>query len=44
MSRNFVTLPKAEVHIHLEGCFEIDDIVRLAEENEEKLPRRATGC
>jgi adenosine deaminase len=39
MSRDFFALPKAEVHVHLEGCFEIDDIVRLAEENGEALPR-----
>ncbi len=39
MGRDFVTLPKAEVHIHLEGCFEVDDIVRLASENGVALPR-----
>jgi adenosine deaminase len=39
VNRDFVALPKAEVHIHLEGCFEIDDIVRLAEANNEPLPR-----
>ena len=33
MNGGFVTLPKAEVHVHLEGCFEVDDIVRLAREN-----------
>jgi adenosine deaminase len=26
------SLPKAEVHVHLEGCFETADIVQLAEE------------
>ena len=36
---NLVTLPKAEVHVHLEGCFEIDDIVALAEEAGIPLPR-----
>src|SRR5690349_4310945 len=36
---NFVALPKAEVHVHLEGCFEVDDIVRLAAESGEPLPR-----
>jgi adenosine deaminase len=39
MTGGFVTLPKAEVHVHLEGCFEIDDIVRLARENGVQLPR-----
>jgi adenosine deaminase len=39
VGRDFVTLPKAEVHIHLEGCFEVDDIVRLASENSVALPR-----
>ena len=32
-------LPKAEIHIHIEGCFEVADIVRLASENDEPLPR-----
>jgi adenosine deaminase len=36
---DFVALPKAEVHVHLEGCFEIDDILRLAAESGEPLPR-----
>src|SRR5260221_1359150 len=36
---DFVALPKAEVHVHLEGCFEIDDVVRLAAESGEPLPR-----
>jgi adenosine deaminase len=35
----FRALPKAEIHIHLEGCFDSDDIVRLAQENGEPLPR-----
>jgi adenosine deaminase len=39
MTLDFLTLPKAEVHIHLEGCFEADDIVRLAAESGEPLPR-----
>jgi adenosine deaminase len=39
MNGGFVTLPKAEVHVHLEGCFEVDDIVRLARENGVQLPR-----
>ena len=30
MRGGYITLPKAEVHVHLEGCFEIDDIVGLA--------------
>ena len=29
-------LPKAEVHVHLEGCFEQDDIDQLAHEAEER--------
>jgi len=32
-------LPKAEVHVHLEGCFEPADIARLAAESGETLPR-----
>ncbi len=39
MTRDFISLPKAEVHIHLEGCFEVDDIVRLAAESGETLPK-----
>jgi adenosine deaminase len=35
----FVSLPKAEVHIHLEGCFEVKDIVELADENAAPLPK-----
>lgn len=35
----FVSLPKAEIHIHLEGCFEVGEIARLAKENGEPLPR-----
>ncbi len=36
----FVTaLPKAEVHVHLEGCFEVDDLVSLAVTHGEDLPR-----
>jgi adenosine deaminase len=35
----FMALPKAEIHIHLEGCFDPDQIVRLAQENGEPLPR-----
>ncbi|QKC96014.1 adenosine deaminase [Mesorhizobium sp. NZP2298] len=29
---DFIGLPKAEVHIHIEGCFEADDVVRNCEE------------
>ncbi len=32
------SLPKAEVHIHLEGCFETSDIERLAREAGETMP------
>ena len=32
-------LPKAEIHVHLEGCFEPGDIQRLANEAGEPLPR-----
>jgi adenosine deaminase len=32
-------LPKAEVHVHLEGCFEPADVARLAGESGETLPR-----
>jgi adenosine deaminase len=34
-------LPKAEVHVHLEGCFEPADLERLARESGETLPRPA---
>jgi len=38
----FITsLPKAEVHVHLEGCFEPADLERLARESGETLPRPA---
>jgi adenosine deaminase len=36
-----LALPKAEVHVHLEGCFEIADLVDLAEAAREPLPRPA---
>jgi adenosine deaminase len=36
---DFIALPKAEIHVHLEGCFEVADIVRLAAESGEPLPR-----
>ncbi len=39
MSGGFVALPKAEVHVHLEGCFEIDDIVQLASAAHADLPK-----
>lgn len=32
-------LPKAEVHVHLEGCFEPSDMEQLARESGETLPR-----
>jgi adenosine deaminase len=34
-------LPKAEIHVHLEGCFEPSDIELLARESGETLPRPA---
>ena len=36
-----VGLRKAEVHVHLEGCFEIPDLVALAATHGEQLPRAA---
>jgi adenosine deaminase len=36
---DFIALPKAEVHVHLEGSLENDDIMRLAEANKVPLPR-----
>jgi adenosine deaminase len=35
----FRALPKAEVHVHLEGCFEAADVERLANAAGERLPR-----
>ena len=32
-------LPKAEVHVHLEGCFEVETLVALAASAGEALPR-----
>ncbi len=32
-------LPKAEVHVHLEGCFEVSTLVSLASKAGEPLPR-----
>jgi adenosine deaminase len=39
LNERFISLPKAEIHIHLEGCFEPDEIVRLAKQNGVPLPR-----
>jgi adenosine deaminase len=40
LTTDFVaSLPKAEVHVHLEGCFEPADVERLAREAGEPLPR-----
>lgn len=39
MPLDFKTLPKAEIHIHLEGCFDTRTIVALAAENKVPLPR-----
>lgn len=33
------TLPKAEIHVHLEGCFEVQQVLDLAEAAGEPLPR-----
>jgi adenosine deaminase len=42
VSEQYITsLPKAEVHVHLEGCFEPSDLERLAHESGETLPRPA---
>jgi adenosine deaminase len=35
------SLPKAEIHVHLEGCFEAGDLVELAAAAGEPLPRAA---
>jgi adenosine deaminase len=32
-------LPKAEIHVHLEGCFERPDVEQLAREAGEQMPR-----
>jgi adenosine deaminase len=31
-------IPKAEIHVHLEGCFDLDDLVGLAKAAGERLP------
>jgi adenosine deaminase len=42
VTHDFISaLPKAEVHVHLEGCFEPSDIAVLAQESGEMLPRPA---
>src|SRR5207244_9718874 len=38
-SATIAAIPKAEVHVHLEGCFEPADVQRLAHESGETLPR-----
>jgi adenosine deaminase len=38
-SDDLVRLPKAEIHLHLEGCLETDDLVRWAQEMGAPLPR-----
>ena len=35
------SLPKAEVHVHLEGCFEAEDLVALAQTAGIRLPHPA---
>ena len=39
MPLDFRALPKAEVHVHLEGCIDVDQMVSLAEKAGEDLPR-----
>ena len=39
MTDFFRALPKAEVHVHLEGCFEAPDVEQLASAAGEALPR-----
>ena len=39
MDFDFISMPKAEIHIHLEGCFETKMIAQLARENGVPLPR-----
>lgn len=36
-------MPKAEVHVHLEGTIDVDDVVLLAREAGEELPRPPTS-
>ncbi len=38
---DLITLPKAEVHVHLEGCLDLSEIIRLATSSATKLPRPA---
>jgi adenosine deaminase len=35
----FIALPKAEIHVHLEGSLDVDDVVALAAAANEPLPR-----
>jgi adenosine deaminase len=39
LRERLIALPKAEVHIHLEGCLELDDVRQLAAQAGEPLPR-----
>ena len=39
MELDFLTLPKAEVHVHLEGCLDLDLVEALARKAGEPLPR-----
>ena len=39
MDLDFKAMPKAEVHVHLEGCFGVETLVELARESGTALPR-----
>ena len=39
MDDSLKTLPKAEVHVHLEGSLDIDEVVALAQSAGTSLPR-----
>jgi adenosine deaminase len=39
LRQRLIALPKAEVHVHLEGCFDVDDMLELAARSHVPLPR-----